>query len=325
MKFAMRHPCTLRLLETYDSKPWIVAGYFFHDRGTTIQKSVRGFLGELLYQILDQRKDLFYIVLPIFSQLLDLQPSKLGQSDIWDREKLEEVLVLFGTMAKADINLCVFVNALDEHDSNHKSLFSTLSKLQNLTPSKYAQGRLSAELRSGVSYKGKAELNGLIADVIMRAQGVFLWVRLVVDEMIEGLCEGDTIHELRSLLSTIPRFEKQHVVMGSGEEDSVIFIRHENIASSNKAGGLDERSPVQFIHQPVKEFMQTGEGYAVIREGLAEDLQESGTVLMFRYILGLISNFVSEDADLDASRFVVDNFVRYAQSYEQGEHQRASN
>lgn len=136
MKFAMRHPCTLRLLETYDSKPWIVAGYFFHDRGTTIQKSVRGFLGELLYQILDQRKDLFYIVLPIFSQLLDLQPSKLGQSDIWDREKLEEVLVLFGTMAKADINLCVFVNALDEHDSNHKSLFSTLSKLQNLTPSK---------------------------------------------------------------------------------------------------------------------------------------------------------------------------------------------
>jgi len=69
MKFALRHPDTLSLLEAYDSKPWIVAGYFFHDRGKTIQKSVRGFLGELLYQILDRRKDLFYIVLPIFSQL----------------------------------------------------------------------------------------------------------------------------------------------------------------------------------------------------------------------------------------------------------------
>lgn len=484
MKFAMRHPRTHILLKTYDSKPWIVAGYFFHDRGTAIQKSVRGFLGELLYQILDQRKDLFYIVLPIFSQLLDLQPSKLVQSDIWDHEKLEDALVLFGTTAKTDINLCVFVDALDEHDGDHKSLFSTLSKLRNLTLSKYirlrlcvagrpenlfktafqlypglaiqdyttydirryAQGRLRAELRSGVSYKGEAELNGLITDVIMRAQGVFLWVRLVIDEMIEGLCEGDTIHELSSLLSTIPseleelyaralrrarrasrrtltnhRYEayvmfqvashatapfslyvflaasfflttgraqssdlerlstdqmvrrlnsrsfglleaarvtkgakKEHVIIaesgfqegagrtenassnfpdddedstedaGSDEEDSVIVIDHENIASSNEAGGLDERSPVQFIHQTVKEFMQTGKGYAVIREGVAEDLQESGTVLMFRYILGLISNFISENADFDASCFVVGNFVRYAQCYEQGEHQRAS-
>jgi hypothetical protein len=297
-----------------------------------------------------------------------------------------------------------------------------------------------------VSYKGEAELNGLITDVIMRAQGVFLWVRLVIDEMIEGLCEGDTIHELSSLLSTIPseleelyaralrrarrasrrtltnhRYEayvmfqvashatapfslyvflaasfflttgraqssdlerlstdqmvrrlnsrsfglleaarvtkgakKEHVIIaesgfqegagrtenassnfpdddedstedaGSDEEDSVIVIDHENIASSNEAGGLDERSPVQFIHQTVKEFMQTGKGYAVIREGVAEDLQESGTVLMFRYILGLISNFISENADFDASCFVVGNFVRYAQCYEQGEHQRAS-
>jgi hypothetical protein len=142
MKFTLRYPDTLSLLEAYDSKPWIIAGYFFHDCGTTIQKSVRGFLGELLYQILDQRRDLFYIVLPIFSQLLDLQPSKLGQSDFWDGEKLEEVLVLFGTMVKADINLCVFVDALNEHDGDHKSLFSTLSKLRNLTSSKYIRLRL---------------------------------------------------------------------------------------------------------------------------------------------------------------------------------------
>ena len=28
MKFALRHPDTLSLLEAYDSKPWIVAGYY---------------------------------------------------------------------------------------------------------------------------------------------------------------------------------------------------------------------------------------------------------------------------------------------------------
>jgi hypothetical protein len=40
--------------------------------------------------------------------------------------------------------------------------------------------------------------------VIARAEGVFLWVRLVIDEIIEGLCEGDTLEELRALVFSIP-------------------------------------------------------------------------------------------------------------------------
>lgn len=31
-----------------------------------------------------------------------------------------------------------------------------------------------------------------------------MWVRLVVDELIEGLCEGDSIEELKDLISSIP-------------------------------------------------------------------------------------------------------------------------
>jgi hypothetical protein len=176
----------------------------------------------------------------------------------------------------------------------------------------------------------------------MRAQGVFLWVRLVIDEMIEGLCEGDTIHELRSLLSTIPSeleelyaralrrvrrasprtllnhryeayvmfqvashataqfllypflaaffflttgkalssdlerlsvdqmvrrlnspsfgllevpgvtkgVEREHVFMDSDEEDSVIVVGHENVASSNEAGGLDEKNQFNLFTKP---------------------------------------------------------------------------
>ena len=51
---------------------------------------------------------------------------------------------------------------------------------------------------------GELALSSLIEDVIDKAEGVSLWVRLVNDELIEGLCEGDSIEEPRVLLSGIP-------------------------------------------------------------------------------------------------------------------------
>ncbi|MCJ1394529.1 hypothetical protein MMC18_007408 [Xylographa bjoerkii] len=52
MKFAMSHPSTRAHLQANSSGFWVVAGYFFHDRGTSVQKSIEGFLQEVLHQIL---------------------------------------------------------------------------------------------------------------------------------------------------------------------------------------------------------------------------------------------------------------------------------
>lgn len=54
MTFLMGHHTTRRLLEKYHPNKWIIAGYFFHDRGNEAQKSILGFLREILYQILRQ-------------------------------------------------------------------------------------------------------------------------------------------------------------------------------------------------------------------------------------------------------------------------------
>jgi hypothetical protein len=48
----------------------------------------------------------------------------------------------------------------------------------------------------------KAEV--LIEDVTQKASGVFLWVRLVVKSLLEGLRDGDTVEDLRSRLLLIP-------------------------------------------------------------------------------------------------------------------------
>lgn len=59
-------------------------------------------------------------------------------------------------------------------------------------------------MKGNLTEDGQSALFSLAEDILSRAEGVFLWVRLVSDEMIEGLCEGDSPEELRDVLSGIP-------------------------------------------------------------------------------------------------------------------------
>jgi hypothetical protein len=44
----------------------------------------------------------------------------------------------------------------------------------------------------------------LIKEIVRKAQGVFIWVRLVADDLIEGFEAGDTNAELKTRLANIP-------------------------------------------------------------------------------------------------------------------------
>jgi hypothetical protein len=69
---------------------------------------------------------------------------------------------------------------------------------------KFAIGKMQPAHSGELTSEGAEKLNELTEDMMSGACGVFLWVRLVVDELIEGLCEGDSIDQLRELFSTIP-------------------------------------------------------------------------------------------------------------------------
>ncbi|KAI4866864.1 hypothetical protein F4820DRAFT_446561 [Hypoxylon rubiginosum] len=45
----------------------------------------------------------------------------------------------------------------------------------------------------------------LQANISEKAEGVFLWVRLVAQSLLEGLTNGDRIHDLQSRLEELPR------------------------------------------------------------------------------------------------------------------------
>ena len=242
MKFAMTHYRTQKYLKTCNSHPCLVTGYFFHDRGSKIQKSIEGFLIEILYHVLRLSRELFPLVEPIYQGMSEEITSHDKQQK-WKIQKLRQALVAIFSRAKSPLNCCLFVDALDEHEGNHRELISVLMQLAKL-PCKntalqlrlclagrsenvfkdafgmshgfalldyttadirhYAEDRLQRERYDSADEQSNKDSDKLIDEILRKADGVFLWVRLVIDEMVEGLCEGDTFEELEASLSEIP-------------------------------------------------------------------------------------------------------------------------
>ena len=245
MKFAMTHQRTQRFLQEYDGNPWKLAGYFFHDRGTDIQKSIAGFLSEILYQILDQDKEYFYFVYSVYAKVKTVRQAGREKGTVtpgWTQSQPQEATLSIASKSTSHLNLCLFIDALDEHDGNHKELISTLIALTKFKENPvfkirlciagrpenifkdafrdypsfaihdytetdirlYAEDRIRQENKSTLTDEGKRGLQLLVTELVVKARGVFLWVRLVVDEIIEGLTDGKTLEELQQLLSEIP-------------------------------------------------------------------------------------------------------------------------
>ena len=411
MKFAMNHHQTRKLLSKYTDSFWVVAGFFFNDRGMTVQKSAEGFLREVLYQLIHHQKQLFVIIYSIFATILQQKRHSTNSSqslaDGWTLKVLRDALELIRRKSTNEINIYLFVDALDEHDGNHRELILILRSIAQLTANPvfrvrlalagrpenvfktafqgcpgfsiheyttddirhYAEDRIKADMPGELSIEYEEGISNLVENIVRKAQGVFLWVKLVVNEIVEGICEGDTMEELMTLLSTIPtelgelykralcrssrsslealiRNRNEAYVMfqiaicarkpflliellvatdffttGRGDYADLRRLPREQMVRrlNSRSAGLLEVSrigtgPVQFIHQTVKEFMITGDGKSVIREGLSDRRLESGFGLIWRFILNRLQ--ISH-----ASKFVLENFMYYASVLEWSEEQ----
>jgi len=244
MKFALQNPETRRLLETCDNREWIIAGFFFDDGGSAIQKSISGLLCEILHHIFEKRRDLIDFAMPVYLQKVRFrQFSATNFGNVkWSTRDLTEVLSTITRQSTVQFNLCLFIDALDEHSGDHKKLIEVLSNLaepghstsvriklcvasraENIFEDAfksspgfaihrhtendikvYAEGRIGLQLASELNWATEKGLDYIINEIVERAQGVFIWVKLVVDEMVDGLCQGDSVPELRRRLSTIP-------------------------------------------------------------------------------------------------------------------------
>jgi hypothetical protein len=220
----------------------ICIGFFFHDRGSHLQKSFEGLLHSILHRILVKEPRLAEEIMPVYLQ------RKEPEKKPW---LLLDLMQAFSRILEQDtvqVDIYLFLDALDEFDGPPETIagfiqsiitrpdrhaaevkicfssrpwntfadrFSHCSgfKIQEQTQQdiqKYIIGRLAenpstAILLASNDIQVREAVEKLASDIMERAEGVFLWLKLVMDDLIRAHAEGDSLRELTQHLSAFPK------------------------------------------------------------------------------------------------------------------------
>ncbi|KAF7920233.1 uncharacterized protein EAE97_011574 [Botrytis byssoidea] len=242
MRFIYEHLQTELLLRKWaGSSKIITSAFYFWLSGTERQRSQIGLLRALLHGLLREDENL---ILEIFHEewvrMCDLESHDLEfQIDEWSLGRLQQAFKRLVGMSSPSLKVCIFVDGLDEYEGDHGDMAEYLFDLANEFPfTKFCISsrplpdflsvfqdactlKLEDLTRDDINDYVVAKLeqnqlmrmfisndlgttSWLIEEIIHRAQGVFLWVILVVKSLIHGFRCGDGGIELRKRLESLP-------------------------------------------------------------------------------------------------------------------------
>lgn len=239
LKFFLNDPRTQELLQKWAvDSPLLVLDYYSWNAGTELQKSAEGLLRTMLFQALQTRLHLIPKVLFARWTMLGL----FGANYRLPRLEIEELLDAFRRLiveVTKEGKLVLVIDGLDEFESDHQQLVDLIRDISNhprlkicvssrpwnvfrdafdRNPSLRVQNLTRGDIQLFVQDRlgdciGFQELQvvhpretkDLVEDTVNRAEGVFLWVKLVVKALVEGLSSGDRLSELQETLKTLPK------------------------------------------------------------------------------------------------------------------------
>ena len=217
----------------------IRASYFFWNAGNKLQKSITGLLRTLLTQLFEQTPDL----IPRVVQPRKWQTALLTSNHVidWTDSELQDCLREYILYASKSRNILILVDGLDEFEGTDEAredlidlLVATAAqqntkiclssrpwnifrdafgscpqlRLEDLTSddiSVYVREQLYANKRfRQLMQHDIVAAKDLVKSFVSKAAGVFLWVRLVVKQLLKGLRDGDGIRVLRCKVEEIP-------------------------------------------------------------------------------------------------------------------------
>jgi hypothetical protein len=239
MKFLVQSPQTDVVLRDWaDGRELYVASFYFWVTGTRMQKSQEGLLQSILYKILSQEPSLIPVVL---RDRWDRDAIFHHNPEPWSLVELYTALDRIISV-KPKACFCFFIDGLDEFtgDANqHGQLAERIQKLaaspsvkicvasrpwiafenvfggderrmlvlEHLTRNdmdKYVRGMLEENVRFTALLRKEPAASSLVHEIRDKAQGVFLWVTLVVKSLLSGLTQHDGLEELQHRLQTLP-------------------------------------------------------------------------------------------------------------------------
>ncbi|KAI0106570.1 hypothetical protein F4776DRAFT_645778 [Hypoxylon sp. NC0597] len=239
MKFIVQHQRTWELLHKFSSGAvQIRASFLFHDRGTLLQKSFEGLLRSLLFQIFDKLERYKAIVAVLLKPLLDIHWSpEAGRFRDLTINELESCLAALLQQNHVKLDIFFLLDALDEYDGQPDFICEFMKELMKMTansPNKlkilfssrpwetfqeqfaevpsirvqdFTKGDIETYCWGIVESKGEeisTKLGQIVPTVINRADGVFLWVKLVLLELATEALQGKNSDGLANILNSIP-------------------------------------------------------------------------------------------------------------------------
>ncbi|KAI4115486.1 MAG: hypothetical protein LQ345_003915, partial [Seirophora villosa] len=238
MKFALKNPQTLQALTGSRSEHWTFSSFFFHDRGSQAQKNLLAMLQELLHSILLQNTSFVQSALPYYNVLRDEQRTRHPR---WPLTQLKNTIQAVFKNSLVRANLCLFLDALDEHAGENEELVGMIWNWITATDEKPASIRIKICLASrpweifkknfgqcpqfaihehtrgdieayttqrirNAMYTSELSLAAanLIGQIVRDASGVFIWVRLVLDRVAQEIIDGTPFSILQEIVSQLP-------------------------------------------------------------------------------------------------------------------------
>lgn len=211
-----------------------IVSHYFWITGTSMQKSQKGLLQSLLYDILRQCPDLI-------EQTCAERWKGCDSAGPWSLVELHEALQAFVNRDNPKLKVCFVIDGLDEYSGDHEDrtqLCQTLKSLatsgtvklclssrpwnifeeqfglqfpklyiQDLTQQdiqNYATSRLETHTRWAAVSAKHSQGQWLVSEIVAKSNGVFLWVVLVTKLLREGLTNRDAFVDLRRRLESFP-------------------------------------------------------------------------------------------------------------------------
>ncbi|KAJ4012547.1 hypothetical protein NW752_008246 [Fusarium irregulare] len=216
-----------RLRKWAGPRTLLCANFFFWNQGFAIQKSLEGLLRSLLYQVLRQAPRL----IPSVSMT---QPDY----ESWEKRALMDTFQHVLSESESSTRFCFFIDGLDEFEGDEElvaRLITTISesphvkvcvssrprprfdelspplsttKMQDLTRDsmrRYVGEELQTHLHLQNPEANANFHNRLCDEIADRANGVWLWVRLVLRDLMLALKRKENQRKLQSILNDLPK------------------------------------------------------------------------------------------------------------------------
>jgi hypothetical protein len=219
-----------------------VSSFYFWNGGSELQRSRKGLLQSLLFDILRERPELIRSVFGIEWKEIEttyktfnvLEPRKWEIST----KRLEQCFTKLISLTTSEFRLCFFIDGLDESQEAPEELLELVEmassfpfvkvclssrpwlvfeeafeavpslRLQDLTLPDielYVHENLRLNRRmKNLEESNPSGATSLVRSIVTKADGVFLWVRIVTKSLLDGLRNRDEISDLQRRLDVLP-------------------------------------------------------------------------------------------------------------------------